>query len=188
MRLRWPYEENAEAASVVAAASLATGRGSAFASPPPKPTGRGCRGAALRGERLGSAVVRRAIPFKEAFKDALEPSVVPSMTKGLAGVLPRLPDWLDPIVGNLLLILPILVLANWAKMTYEYYEDSKLDNEKYEKEKIRKALEYTEKDDEVFQRKDEVKKRKRPKKTALKEVIALDRREEERLKAADVGY
>lgn len=98
-------------------------------------------------------------------------------------VIPRLPDWLDKIVGVLLLIFPVVVIGSWITMNTIAYNKSKEKREEYEREKIRKAVQLdAEEDPEEAAKKAamKVKRRRRRKLTAFEESIMLE--EEEKMR------
>lgn len=56
------------------------------------------------------------------------------------GIFPAIPEWADKLLYAFLIVFPFVVFGSWGYMTYNYWRDSQVDLEEYEKRKVRKAL------------------------------------------------
>ncbi|CAE7034206.1 unnamed protein product [Symbiodinium sp. CCMP2592] len=96
-----------------------------------------------RAGRGSSRLPRRAdlqpgeIPTGDELLEAAENA---RETEVLSQVLPKLPDWLDPIVGNLLLVMPVVVIGSWVAFSVWAYKEGQKQKEADEKRKLRKAI------------------------------------------------
>jgi len=146
--------------------------------------------------------VRRATPLDEEPLDLPGVDVIDKVTKGVySGVpdadvvgatnaadlaagqfnpVPKLPETLDQVVGFFLTIFPIIVLASWVNMNVVSYNKSKEAKEADEKRKIRRAIKVDEKELEELEELDKAPAKRRKKRTAFEEALALEEKAEAR--------
>lgn len=144
---------------------------------------RGLRGSLVStgvpGGRRGANLILRRADVAEVITEV----ITPQQAQATIAAIPRLPEWADKFVGGFLTVFPFVVLASWGFMNWTYWEQSKEAKEKDERRKISKALktdpDFDDDDDDSIVRAPEPgkKRRRRAKKTALKEVMAMDRAE-----------
>merc|ERR1719356_1918021 len=102
------------------------------------------------------------------------------LAQGQFNPVPRLPEFLDNIVGVVLTIFPIIVLASWVNMNVVSYNKSKEAKEADEKRKIRRAIKIDDRELEELEELDKMPDKKRKRKTAFEEALALEAKAEER--------
>mmetsp|Transcript_47529 Transcript_47529/g.123323 ORF Transcript_47529/g.123323 Transcript_47529/m.123323 type:complete len:122 (-) Transcript_47529:91-456(-) len=82
--------------------------------------------------------------------------------------------------GFFLTIFPIIVLASWVNMNVVSYNKSKEAKEADEKRKIRRAIKVDEKELEELEELDKAPAKRRKKRTAFEEALALEEKAEAR--------